>query len=58
MIKLVILIRLQYNLFLNAISLKKYVIKLLMDVFFVFDFIPDRYETQEVCDSVVSEDPF
>ena len=58
MIKLVILIRLQYSLFLNAISLKKYVIKLLMDVFFVFDFIPDRHKTQEVCDSVVSEDPF
>ena len=27
-------------------------------MFFVFDFISDRYKTQEMCDRVVSEDPF
>ena len=27
-------------------------------MFFVFDFIPDRYKTQKTCDRVVSEDPF
>ena len=27
-------------------------------MFFVFDFIPDRYRTQKMCDRVVSEDPF
>ena len=26
--------------------------------FFVFDSIPDRYKTQEMCDRAVSEDPF
>ena len=26
--------------------------------FFVFDSIPDQYKTQEMCDKVVSEDPF
>ena len=26
--------------------------------FFVFDFISDRYKTQEMCDRVVFEDPF
>ena len=26
--------------------------------FFVFDSIPDWYKTQEMCDRVVSEDPF
>ena len=26
--------------------------------YFVFDCIPDRYKTQEMCDIVVSEDPF
>ena len=33
------------------------VIKQLIDVFFVFDSIPDRYKTQEICERVVSEDP-
>ena len=32
--------------------------KQLIDVFFVFDSIPDRYKTQEMYDRVVSEDPF
>ena len=27
-------------------------------MFFVFDSIPDRYKTQEMCDRVVSEDPY
>ena len=26
-------------------------------MFFVFDSIPDEYNTQEMCDRVVSEDP-
>ena len=26
--------------------------------FFVFDYVTDWYETQEICDRVVSEDPF
>ena len=42
----------------NAIRLKKYVIKQLIDVFFVFDSIPDWYKTQEMCDRVISEDHF
>ena len=29
-----------------------------MDVFFVFDSIPDQYKTQEMCDVVVSLYPF
>ena len=32
-------------------------IKQLIDVFFVFDSIPDWYKTQEIFDRVVSEDP-
>ena len=39
--------------FLYAIGLKKCVI----NMFFVFDSIPDEYNTQEMCDRVVSEDP-
>ena len=27
-------------------------------MFFVFDFIPNKYKTQEMCYGVVSEDPF
>ena len=53
-IKLSILILLEYNLFLNAIRLKKCVIKQLIYVFFVFDSIPDQYKTQEMCNIVVS----
>ena len=45
------------SLFLNALRLKKYVIKQLI-CFYVFDSIPDRYKTQEMCDRVVSGDPF
>ena len=56
-IKMLILIRLQYNLFLNAIRLKKCVIKQFID-FFVFDSIPDQYKIQEICDIVVSLYPF
>ena len=44
--------------FLNVIRLKNCVIKQLIDAFFVFDCIPDRYKTQGICDRVVSEDPF
>ena len=44
--------------FLNALWLKKCVIKQLIDVFFVFDSIPDWYKTQKICDRVVSKDPF
>ena len=44
--------------FLNVITLKKCVIKQLIDVFFVFEPILDRYKTQKSCDSVDSEDPF
>ena len=27
-------------------------------MFFVFDYIPSQYNTQEICDRVVSQDPF
>ena len=33
-------------------------IKQLVDVVFVFDYIHDQHKTQEMCDRVVSEDPF
>ena len=33
-------------------------IKHLIDAFFVFDSILDQYKTQEICNRVVSEDPF
>ena len=49
-IKLSILIITQYKLFLIAIRLKKCVVKLI--------YIPDQSKTQEMCDKVVSEDPF
>ena len=32
--------------------------KQFVDVFFVFDSIPDQYKTQEICDIVVSLHPF
>ena len=48
----------KYNMFLNAIRLKKCVIKRLIDVFFVPDAIPDQYKTQKTCDIVVSVYPF
>ena len=32
--------------------------KQLIDVFFVFSSIPDQHKTQEMCDSIVSEDLF
>ena len=57
--KLPILIILQYNLFLNAIRLKKYVIKLLIDVFLhLLIFLIDITNTQEMCDRAISEDTF
>ena len=40
--------------FLNAIRLKIYVIKKVIDVFFIFDSIPGQYKTQKICDIVVS----
>ena len=49
---------LQQNLFLNHLWLKKYVMKQLIDVFFVFSSIPDQHKTQEMSDSIVSEDLF
>ena len=38
----------------------KYVIKQLTDdfFFFVFDSIPNQYNTQEMSSSIISEDPF
>ena len=43
--------KLSTKLFLNALRLKKYLMKL----FFAFDFVPDWYQTQEICDRVFSE---
>ena len=40
----------------NARRLKKCVVKLLIDVFFAFVYIPDQDKTQEMCDSGVSVD--
>ena len=57
-IKPSMLILLQYNLFLIALRLKKWDSKLLISVLFVFSSNLDWYKTQEMCDSVVSEDPF
>ena len=45
-IKPSILILLQYHLFLNAIRLREFLIKLLV-LFFPFDFVPDWSKTQE-----------
>ena len=50
-IKMLIFILLQYNLFLNAKRLIKCVIKQLIDIF-VFDSIPDQYKIQKICDIV------
>ena len=52
------LILLQYNLFLNVISLKTYVIKLLINVFLHFFHIPDRHNTEQMCDRMIFEDTF
>ena len=38
--------------------LRKCVIKLFNTCTFVCDFVPNRYMTQEMCDKVVSEEPF
>ena len=57
MIKLLILIILQYNLFLNAIRHKKCVIKQFIDVF-VYDSSADQYKTWKICNIVVSLYPF
>ena len=43
--------------FLNAVRLKKFVIKLFIDIF-EFSSIPDWYKTQEICDRIIFEDPF
>ena len=43
--------------FLNVIRLKKYV-KAVATCPFVFISVPDQYKAQEICDKVVSEDPF
>ena len=40
--------------FLNAIRLKKCILKQFIDVAFLFDSIADHYKTQEICDLVVS----
>ena len=57
MIKLSILILLQYSLFLNAIRLKKCVTKLLTNVFlhFFIRYVPDQYKTQQICDKAVDD---
>ena len=47
-IKLLILILLQHNLFMNASRLKKTCDKA-VNLFFVFDSIPHLYNTQEMC---------
>ena len=57
-IKLSILIITQHKLFLIAIRLNKCVIKLFNKCFLAFIYIPDQSKTQEMCDRVVSEDPF
>ena len=44
------------NLFLNALRFKKCVIKKLIKVF-LFDSIPEQYKTQEMCNTVASNDP-
>ena len=44
------------NLFLNDLRFKKCVIKKLINVF-LFDSIPKQYKTQEMCNTVVSNDP-
>ena len=51
-INLSMLIILYWNL------LYKCVVKLLIDVFLKFIYVHDPYKTQEMCDSVVSGDPF
>ena len=43
--------------FLNAIRIKKYATKQLINVF-VFDSIPDWYKPQDMCERVAPEDPF
>ena len=50
-----ILILLQFDFFLNAIRLLKFMVKLLYLFFFVFHFVPDQYNTQEIYDGVVSK---
>lgn len=49
-----------YNLFLNAESLKKCVIKLWFCVIFnfVFDYVSNEYMTQKICDKVLFKEPF
>ena len=42
------------NWFLNAITLKKGGCCKAVRMFFIFDSIPAQYETQEICDIVVS----
>ena len=59
--KAVIFILLQRNLFLNAVRLKKCMIKLLINVFCIFFYswpYKTRYKTQEMCDRLASEDHF
>ena len=43
--------------FLNALGLKKCVMKAVKRCFFVFGSIPDLYKTQEMCDRVNTADP-
>ena len=56
-INLSVLILSQWNLLLNDLWLKKVDVDV-SRYFLVFHSIPDRYKTQEMCGSVVSEDPF
>ena len=58
MIKLSILILLQYNLFLNAVRFKKCVRKLLVNVSLHCLYIPDRYRIHTNCARIISNDIF
>ena len=44
--------------FLIDVSLKKCVINVVDKCPFMFDFVPDHYKTQDMCDKFVSEKPF
>ena len=55
-IKLSAIILPQYNLLLNAISIKKTCDKAIDTCPFVVDSVHDQYVTQEMCDKVVSKE--
>ena len=57
MIKLSILIILQWNIFLIAIRLKKCVKKQLINIYLGFIYIFDQFKTQKMRDRAISEYP-